>query len=316
MLTIRDYTVLQWLIFFMTYAIGGWIFESSYCSIKSLRLINRGFCHGPWIPIYGTGATLLVLLAWPYREHQLIVFLVGVLGGSLLELVTGYVMYHLFHLKWWDYSNNPYNFHGYICLYASIGWGFAALLITNVIHPRVAAISAHWTYTGFVVINTMLYTLFIEDVIFSIIGAMDLRNRLEQMAENSTEIEKLRGSLTEIRRRLEETQVTVSLGMSEAREIAETEGTRAAARAVGEVLNAEARKSLENQRRQLEVRLRLLSEGGNEKLEHGTGRMGWWSKTMLRNNPTASSSWRGFQELKAAALRKKDAVKERMDGKG
>ena len=59
----RGYTILQWLTFFMLYCILGWCFESSYCSLKSGHLQNRGFCHGPWIPLYGVGSCLLVFFA-------------------------------------------------------------------------------------------------------------------------------------------------------------------------------------------------------------------------------------------------------------
>lgn len=229
-----EYTPLQWALFFMFYCIFGWVFESVYCSLKELRPLNRGFCHGPWLPIYGVGATLFLMFAWPYRSDLRIVYIMGVLVGTVLELVTGFLMFHIFHMKWWDYSHDPFNFHGYICLYASIAWGFLALLFTCVIHPRVAEISANWTYTGFVVAVTMLYTLFVEDLIFSVIGALDLRKRLEKLAENSEEIQMLKLNITEARNRLLELQEQARANVSEVKTIAETEGNLAAAKAVTE----------------------------------------------------------------------------------
>lgn len=123
MLTIGDYTILQWMVIFMSYCILGWVFESVYCSLKEMKLINRGFCHGPWLPLYGTGASLLILVAWPFHENLFLVYLVGFFGGTALELLTGVVLYKIFNMRWWDYTQNPFNFKGYICLYASIAWG-------------------------------------------------------------------------------------------------------------------------------------------------------------------------------------------------
>ena len=229
-----QYTLLQWALLFMLYCIFGWAFESVYCSLKELRLLNRGFCHGPWLPIYGVGAIMMLLFAWPYGDKLYMVYIMGAIVGTVLELVTGVSMYYIFHMKWWDYSHNPFNFHGYICLYASLGWGVLALVFTKFIHPHVAAISEHWTYTGFVVAVTMLYTLFIEDLVFSIIGALDLKRRIEQLAENSEEIQALRLSISEARLKLLEMQEQARANVSEVKSIAETEGNLAAARVVTE----------------------------------------------------------------------------------
>ena len=122
-----SYTVLQWATFFMLYCIFGWCYECTYCSVKSGHLQNRGFCHGPWIPIYGVGSCLLVLLTHGHEGNLFYLFCVGFIGGTCLEFVTGVTMNKLFHMRWWDYSQNPLNFHGYICVPASIGWGCAAI---------------------------------------------------------------------------------------------------------------------------------------------------------------------------------------------
>ena len=231
---IQNYTVLQWAWFFMFYCIFGWCFESTYCSMKSMRLMNRGFCHGPWLPIYGAGAVLFIACAWPYRANLLVTFLMGMLVGTGLELITGPLMYHIFHMRWWDYSKNPLNWHGYICLYASLGWGAMALFFVHFLHPRVAELTAHWTPIGYIVVVTMLYTLFAEDVIFSVLGALDIKKRLETLAANSEEIQQLKISITEAREHMEELQEAMAANVSEVKSIAESEGKLAAAKVVSE----------------------------------------------------------------------------------
>ena len=254
----QNYTLLQWAWFFMFYCIFGWCFESTYCSLKSMRLMNRGFCHGPWLPIYGAGGTLFLIFAWPYRANLIVTFLMGMLVGTGLELITGPLMYHIFHMKWWDYSQNPLNFRGYICLGASLGWGAMALFFVHFVHPRVAELTVNWTPIGYIVVVTMLYTLFVEDLIFSVLGALDIRKRLENLAANSEEIQQLKLSITEAREHLEELQEAARANASEVKIVAESEGRLAAAKYVSE----EAARALQDARETGALAARSLAESG------------------------------------------------------
>ena len=254
----QNYTLLQWAWFFMFYCIFGWCFESTYCSLKSMRLMNRGFCHGPWLPIYGAGGTLFLIFAWPYRANLIVTFLMGMLVGTGLELITGPLMYHIFHMKWWDYSQNPLNFRGYICLGASLGWGAMALFFVHFVHPRVAKLTVNWTPIGYIVVVTMLYTLFVEDLIFSVLGALDIRKRLENLAANSEEIQQLKLSITEAREHLEELQEAARANASEVKSVAESEGRLAAAKLATE----EAARALQDARETGTLAARSLAESG------------------------------------------------------
>lgn len=76
----------------------------------------------------------------PVRERFLLLFLCSVVLCSALEWVTGFVLEKLFHQKWWDYSDQPFNLNGYICPLFSLLWGFACLIIMDMIHPAVMGI--------------------------------------------------------------------------------------------------------------------------------------------------------------------------------
>lgn len=333
-----SYTVLQWTTFFMLYSIFGWCFESAYCSIKSGHLQNRGFCHGPWVPLYGVGSCLLVFLTHGYEENGIYLFMTGLVGGTLLELITGVIMNKIFHMRWWDYSKNPLNFRGYVCLPASIGWGGAALIVMKLLHPRISSIPEHWSYITFVVLNTMFYTLFVEDLIFSTIAALELRERVSRLAANSEEIQSLRKSIAEVYEKLSEAKAGLELSAEELRYVQKNEGNVAAAKFMADTVkdstvamaNSVKRstvmmagtvkdsvsavastvmdrspfqkkswEALEEDKDRMEERLAVLEDGGNAR----SGKMHWWTKTMLRNNPEAVSSDKGFDDLKSAALK-------------
>lgn len=51
------------------------------------------------------------------KYHPITIFTKTALLGTALELVIGWLLNTFFHLRYWDYSSYPYNFHGYICLF-------------------------------------------------------------------------------------------------------------------------------------------------------------------------------------------------------
>ena len=126
---------LLWL--FFIYAFLGWCTEVSYAALKSGRFVNRGFLNGPVCPVYGCGAVLVLWVLEPLRGNLLLLFLGSVALTSLLEWLTGFVLEWLFHQRWWDYSQEPFNLNGYICLRFSIAWGLACLFVVKLVHPSV-----------------------------------------------------------------------------------------------------------------------------------------------------------------------------------
>ena len=106
------------------YCFFGWIFESTYVSAKTGRFVNRGFLRLPLLPLYGTGAVMMLWVSLPVKDNLLLVYLTGVIAATLLEYVTGWGMERLFKMKYWDYSSQRFNVKGYICLSSSIAWGF------------------------------------------------------------------------------------------------------------------------------------------------------------------------------------------------
>ena len=128
----------EWLIFFCFFFVFGWCFESAYVSLVSRRPVNRGFLKGPWLPLYGSGAVVVLWLTLPFRTYPFMVYLVGALGATAMEYVTGEAMVHLFKVRYWDYSNQKFQYKGHICLSSSVVWGFLSLLMVYVVHERVA----------------------------------------------------------------------------------------------------------------------------------------------------------------------------------
>ncbi len=191
-----SYTIIQWLFFFYFYCFFGWCFELGYVSLKSRRWVNRGFMKGPFLPLYGSGAILLLVVSKPFIGHWWAVYIAGCIGATILEYFTGVAMEALFKVRYWDYSNQPFNFQGHICLGCSFAWGGLTLLMNYVIHKPVEKLVLAIP-NNILTIATLLLTCYIVwDFALSFKAALDLRDMLVSM-------EKLKGEMQRIQKRAE-----------------------------------------------------------------------------------------------------------------
>ncbi len=189
------YTWIQWLFFFYLYCFFGWCFESAYVSIKSKRLVNRGFIRGPFLPLYGSGALMMLIVSMPFRDSLVLTYLAGCVGATALEYVTGVVMESLFKVRYWDYSQNRFNFQGQICLGSTLAWGGLTILMTHVIHGPVERLVLSIP-EGILTAVTMLITVgFVADFTLSFKAALELRDVLVRLEQARQELERMQRRL-------------------------------------------------------------------------------------------------------------------------
>ena len=121
--------------YFLFYSFCGWVYEVLIGLTEARGFINRGFLFGPWLPVYGFGAFMMLLL-WPVKKHgPLAVFSAAALTATVVELITSYLMQAVIGVWLWDYSRNRWNYEGRIAPWPSIRFGFLALLMLYIIHP-------------------------------------------------------------------------------------------------------------------------------------------------------------------------------------
>jgi len=170
------------LLFFTIYSFLGWAMETVFASINERKIINRGFLTGFVCPIYGFGAVLILQSSkWVSRffENSFTALIINILFAVILvtalEYVTGFLLERFFNCKWWDYSNNALNLHGYICLQYSLLWGLLAFVLLQVVHPEVSGVvfSIPASVKGYLAALLLLY--FLADTAKSVLDALDLR---------------------------------------------------------------------------------------------------------------------------------------------
>lgn len=191
MIKTYPYNMIQWLLFFYCYCFLGWCIESTIVSFTKKRLVNRGFLHGPMLPIYGTGALMVLICTIPVKEHMALVYVCGMIGATILEYITGWGMEKLLKVRYWDYSNEVLNFNGYVCLKASLFWGFLSIFMTYVVHEPIAHIVLSIPRIVSEVLVCFISILFLSDVCISAKTAFDFARLLEKMQKLRTELDGL-----------------------------------------------------------------------------------------------------------------------------
>ncbi len=190
-----SYTMAQWLFFFYFYCFFGWCFESSYVSLKKRQPVNRGFIRGPFLPLYGSGAVMMLLVSMPFQHNLLLTYIAGCIGATALEYVTGVVMEALFKVRYWDYSNQKFNFQGQICLSSTLAWGGLTILMTRVVHKPVEGL-VFAIPEGVLSVVTFVLTIYIvADFTLSFKAAIDLRDVLIKMEAAKEELERVQKRL-------------------------------------------------------------------------------------------------------------------------
>ena len=182
--------VVQTLYWFFLYGCIGWGVEVVYAAIKERRLVNRGFLCGPICPIYGCG---MVVLNWtvaalaPSGEGKSVstvaVFFVGMVLTTAIELVGGWTLFKIYHIRWWDYSNMKFNLGGYICPQFSLLWGLGSVLMIKVVHPLLARGSSPMPFNIMLIVDVVLLVLFVVDVAASTAAAIGLNKYLREIDE-------------------------------------------------------------------------------------------------------------------------------------
>lgn len=164
----RNYTVTSILVCFFFMCFVGWIWEVSLSMISYGCFVNRGVLHGPWIPIYGFGCVLILLLLKRFRMRPKVEFSMAVLLCGCIEYFTGFFL-ELTHngQKWWDYTGYFLNLHGRICAEGLLVFGIGGMAFVYVIAPLIDNWVKEHLNKKLSAVCLVLLLLFGADVVYS-----------------------------------------------------------------------------------------------------------------------------------------------------
>lgn len=193
-----EYTLTEWLLIFFIYCFLGWIWECCFVAYDRREWINRGFLFGPMLPIYGSGAFITLWLTLPVQDNLFLVYIIGVLGASVLEYFVGMTMERIFKMRYWDYTEYKFNLNGYISLFVSLAWGFFALFLVKILHPPIGRFVIALPDQLVEILSLGLLAIFVVDMTKSVQAAIDVRNFLQELAEESKVLAAVEGKVHDI----------------------------------------------------------------------------------------------------------------------
>lgn len=160
-----DFFYYVWL--FVLAAVFGWLWEGFLYLFKDDTYVNRGFLTGPWLPIYGTGAVMLEILFHKWRDRPVLIFVSSMLLCTALEYLSGWYLELTWGVKWWDYSDMPWNLHGRICVLSSALFGLGGMLLVWVVSPLFYSLYRRVPVRVRIGLGVLVLCLFAADAAYS-----------------------------------------------------------------------------------------------------------------------------------------------------
>ena len=186
-------TYFQICLYFLFYSFGGWVVEVIFHAVALGKVINRGFLNGPVCPVDGFGvlsvfALLNTIQSGGHVMSEGMIFVFGFVLATLVELIAGWLLDVCFHARWWDYSDKPLNFHGYICLEFSLIWGLAIVMVVKVFQKYVENQASHTPATWEWVVMAILYAAYFADFVVTVATIRGLNKKLTRLDKVSSDM--------------------------------------------------------------------------------------------------------------------------------
>lgn len=130
----EEITIHKVIWYILIFSIIGLVIETIYGFITTGIVESRkGLILGPFCPIYGVGAALLIILLNEYKDNKLKVFVLGAVYGSIFEYICSYIMQVMYGSRFWDYSYTTFQINGRISLTYTVFWGVLSVILIGYI---------------------------------------------------------------------------------------------------------------------------------------------------------------------------------------
>ena len=178
------------LFYFYVYAFLGWIIETLYCTLKNGRFVNRGLLQGPFVPIYGAGGILFILLntLLPELKFPAWKILIFAMAASFLEYYTSVILENLFQMRLWDYSEYKVHIHGRISPYFSAVWGVLGFLQITYLQPFLETAPGTISQDRLSAAVLLVTVYFLFDLLFSVEAVNRFSRLVEQVKQEYLEL--------------------------------------------------------------------------------------------------------------------------------
>jgi uncharacterized membrane protein len=165
----KSYSFTSIMIMFFGFSFVGWLWEVALGFFRTGILVNRGTMHGIWLPIYGVGGVLIVVLLRKYQNKHLQCFVKSMAICAIVEYLSSLLLEKLFNARWWDYSNEFMNLDGRICLFGLLIFGVAGCGAVCKVAPLIDRKIMSYSQKSRIIVCVVLGIIFAVDFMFSIV---------------------------------------------------------------------------------------------------------------------------------------------------
>jgi uncharacterized membrane protein len=153
---------------FFVFAFIGWLWEVGIHLVEDGRFVNRGVLQGPWLPIYGAGSMMVLIVLNKFRKKPWLEFIMTiVLCGAVEYFTSWYLEVRYDGTKWWDYTGYFININGRICAEGLLVFAIGGMSVVYVLGPLLDDQIQRIKLSILVPICIALVTLFTADMIYS-----------------------------------------------------------------------------------------------------------------------------------------------------
>ena len=165
---LRHYSIYSLVLMFILFAFVGWLWEVAIGLVQGGVFVNRGVLHGPWLPIYGTGAIMILVVLARFREKPVTEFFLAIALSGAVEYFTSWYL-EITHdgMRWWDYTGYFLNLHGRICAEGLLVFGVAGAAVVYYIAPAVDSVIRKIKPAVAITLAAVLLTVFLVDNTYS-----------------------------------------------------------------------------------------------------------------------------------------------------
>ena len=164
---VRNYSILSLIMLFFIFSFIGWMWEVSLHLVRDGVFVNRGVLHGPWLPIYGAGGVMILVLLNRFRRKPVVEFIAAVVLCGFVEYFTSLFLEVSLGHKWWDYSGYFLNLNGRICGEGLLTFGMGGMAIVYLLAPALDSRIRKIKLKVLIPICLVLVCLFATDQIYS-----------------------------------------------------------------------------------------------------------------------------------------------------
>ena len=248
---------------FFIYSFLGWCVEVAFVAVTAGKVTNRGFLNGPVCPIYGCGMIGVLLALLPVEKNIWLLFLGGMVICSAVELFGGWILDKIFHMRWWDYSDEKFNIGGYVCLAFSFMWGMAVVFAVKFVHHPIMAVVKKIPFQIQVIIVVVCGVVFVVDMIVTLKNLIGINKSLGQLDKLAESLHTVGDQLKDV---VGNSAITVAEKAEEGMEILDEKTADSSERIAG--VREESAERIAKQLKELEEKRDAIMESLQKNVKH------------------------------------------------